>query len=1042
MKIVLINTDPMVAKLIEATAKKTGIPLASYASTDEVDAGALTQDSFVFIDEGSFGTDHGRVKSIAQGFLSCLLYAKTKPIKEFAHLVKKPFLPTEILDILQAELLKVGQDLHNASNLSRDDLAPAESIPAGMGGALAGLSELDPSMLGAGDESSGGMGAGLGALDAGLDDLALPPLPESSELDSVAGGIGGGEDLGADSAVDSSMDSSELDLGALDDLGDLSAPEMSETGKTGEIDIEPAGEKASDEPELNFLEDDDMEELSADELDALGDLSADSADDVAKADAPESTPELPADESALDGLDDVGDLGIDLGDIGSGMDENLESESPLESAKEPAGEPAGLADEKPSDEAAGDDVLGLDTALDESMVAESAEPKDVADNAADDENAPADMELADIDMADLVEDTPAADEDLGAADVPKDLAKSAEDANDTSTEILPQDEVELVKTLLNEPDTQPSETESKPDIELNIDPTGKSTESAAEATLDSGESDLALDESSEISETGESAQEPAESAEPTESTEAADELDLGVQDSADELGLESLEPDVSADLESSAAIETDSVVDSNESGAQEIAADKGDEAALDESEEFADITLDDLAQVDQPEPQELESVAEMADITESSELDSGDVDSSALELESNAASPSGAQAPSDTDETSDFLQLSEKEICEALGEEIPQDGEQNDDKSDGESDGQDHDEMAQDIDSSVEPEAESALESAEPAQAPKTESALESHEESTDSTLAADELEPSDELAQDIAPVESSELESSELESMADMGDDLAPSKECAEPTDENLASDVSSSDSMEELGALGDENLAAADDETTSQNLGDEPLDENLASADLAGDDLMSGDLTGAALGADLPDVESGGVDSSAESMDLDSSADSGIELDTDSASLQDESAEISGVELASTELGQDESVGLSQDSGADFGLDGSADLPADLGSDIGAEPSSADLGGDLGEFGAGLQAINALRDEMQSLGDLDPFASSELSRPAAPDRASSALSALSSAPALANRTQEELFSELLANKSAQEIRSLLNGAQISINISFSDKS
>ena len=68
MKIVLINTDPMVAKLIEATAKKTGITLISYISTDECDVSTLTKEYFVFVDESGLGQDRDRVKSIAQDF--------------------------------------------------------------------------------------------------------------------------------------------------------------------------------------------------------------------------------------------------------------------------------------------------------------------------------------------------------------------------------------------------------------------------------------------------------------------------------------------------------------------------------------------------------------------------------------------------------------------------------------------------------------------------------------------------------------------------------------------------------------------------------------------------------------------------------------------------------------------------------------------------------------------------------------------------------------------------------------------------------------
>ena len=123
MKIVLVNTDPMVAKLIEATAKKTGIELESYAGLSKLDVSILAKDSFVFLDEGAIDDHKDIAKKIGEDFLSCFLYAKTKAISEFAYLVKKPFLPTQILDILQEELLKRGQDLSNASDIGRDEIA-------------------------------------------------------------------------------------------------------------------------------------------------------------------------------------------------------------------------------------------------------------------------------------------------------------------------------------------------------------------------------------------------------------------------------------------------------------------------------------------------------------------------------------------------------------------------------------------------------------------------------------------------------------------------------------------------------------------------------------------------------------------------------------------------------------------------------------------------------------------------------------------------------------------------------------------------------
>ena len=84
--------------------------------------------------------------------------------------------------------------------------------------------------------------------------------------------------------------------------------------------------------------------------------------------------------------------------------------------------------------------------------------------------------------------------------------------------------------------------------------------------------------------------------------------------------------------------------------------------------------------------------------------------------------------------------------------------------------------------------------------------------------------------------------------------------------------------------------------------------------------------------------------------------------------------------------------------------------------------EVSESDLPDDLGHFGNELGAIEDLGDEVELL--------NESTKQTQSDHITQA-----------NQAQERLISELLANKSADEIRALLNGAQISIKISFSDK-
>ncbi|WP_307983635.1 hypothetical protein [uncultured Helicobacter sp.] len=124
--IVLVNTDPMVAKLVEATARRTDIPILNYKSLDELDPTKISKDCFFFIDEGVIAGQEELAQKIASSFLSCFLYAKTK-LDGFKYVIKKPFLPTQILDIVQDELKQLNYDPTLRSEVSQDDLEPLEA---------------------------------------------------------------------------------------------------------------------------------------------------------------------------------------------------------------------------------------------------------------------------------------------------------------------------------------------------------------------------------------------------------------------------------------------------------------------------------------------------------------------------------------------------------------------------------------------------------------------------------------------------------------------------------------------------------------------------------------------------------------------------------------------------------------------------------------------------------------------------------------------------------------------------------------------------
>lgn len=813
MKIILINTDPMVAKLIEATAKKTGIMLTSYASTDELDVSTLTKDHFVFVDEGALGTDKDRIKSIAQDYLSCLLYAKTKALKEFSHIVKKPFLPTEILDILQAELLKVGQDLHNASEVTQEEIAQVDDGPK--------MPDIDMSAL---DK--------LGDFDITQEfdaESPIPPLADSVSTDIADTPSAESEpEQVPQESVDESLDQG---LGSIDSS-------VLEQGGLEELDSA-----------INFLEESDMEDLEAigaGELPAQEDEAGDSVEST------EITDSLAAADSSLDEL----------------------GEQELDSSSEPAGEPQTeeLLESSDTD-------IALDTSLEQSA-------QELADDMAGDM-----AESAQDLEEDLAQDEPleTIQEEIDSSD-PQAQADNQE--GDQADDIAELDAVEEVPSAMELDELESSAQDGASGVELgeaDLAESGAALEqvedqaSDVEQELDSSETS-ALDESVQGGEgaTAESLEEQAEC-----EVLPQDELTL-----VKNLLEETAPADTTESLESTQEPETEiDLAQELESGTLEDGSESGD-GANDESElesstqEFADIELDDLAQV---EPE-----------------------SSAQETTESAGE--------------DYLQLSESEICQALGEDLP------------------------DVESST-------------------------------STGTAN------------IEIEAGDVEPSELESLEEPA-----SEQLESPQEQEIESmQESSQDSSDE--ELESKESAQAE-VALEEDLGD-GLEENLA-----------GDLgESAATDEDLAE-------------ELESSA---LEQECQTPEELEVSSELESMQESE---GQD----LAQEPESKEALDSM--VAHDL-QELEAEPTP-DQGAlqDLGEFGTGLQAINALRDEMQALGDLDPFASDGGDTPSSPAQADDRPSTTQ-----ANQTQAQLFSELLANKSAQEIRSLLNGAQISINISFSDK-
>ena len=103
MKFLLINTNQIVQKLVEITAKKAGANLTSIRESNEM--GDLEQYDYVIIDDDCLSLDAKTYLNALKPKRKCLIYNKQgKRIEGFDDYVQKPFLPTSILDIFTAQL--------------------------------------------------------------------------------------------------------------------------------------------------------------------------------------------------------------------------------------------------------------------------------------------------------------------------------------------------------------------------------------------------------------------------------------------------------------------------------------------------------------------------------------------------------------------------------------------------------------------------------------------------------------------------------------------------------------------------------------------------------------------------------------------------------------------------------------------------------------------------------------------------------------------------------------------------------------------------
>lgn len=121
MKALLISNDSMVTKLLGATTKKLGLELVVQKDLDIEDLN-LGDKFFLFVDEGVKG-NFKNFKEKYKPISTCYLHKRSTPVVEgFENDIKKPFLPTEIFNLLKNKLADLGITEATTSNITRDEL--------------------------------------------------------------------------------------------------------------------------------------------------------------------------------------------------------------------------------------------------------------------------------------------------------------------------------------------------------------------------------------------------------------------------------------------------------------------------------------------------------------------------------------------------------------------------------------------------------------------------------------------------------------------------------------------------------------------------------------------------------------------------------------------------------------------------------------------------------------------------------------------------------------------------------------------------------
>ncbi|MGX2972460.1 hypothetical protein [Helicobacter sp. T3_23-1059] len=1002
MKIVIANTDSMVEKLIEACAKKTGLKVQHFISLEEIDVSML-EDCFLFVDENALGGDTKRAKQIGSGSLSCLIYSRRKPLDEFKYLVQKPFLPTQVLEILRKELVRRGEDISRVVEEDNDKKAPIEPIKD------IPLNEFDLK-----DEH----------LFEG--NLELPPLPDTDAVETKTSAQSAKEQKEQDEFQND--EENFLDVGeniAHKSLAALERGQSEQGGVSDEIVADMPSDDSSAQSlteslvgeltEVNALGADssDSSEMGGLSSDLDGDFGLDSTGDMTSQ-APDSAGDIR--DSLAGGLDSLDNLGSldNIDSIDNMASADLESTDNLNPVNSMKGNLAGLG--------------ALDNSLDDTLDSS-------LDSALD----------SSLDSAEVAQGANMDSADLGGLDSSLESnVNSNVDSNLDSAE-----GVDLATQIESSESSEASEISEKDEL-LGGDSLEDLSSLGADLQTDLSNLDESIADSADI------AQEMQES-----SLQETNEQKTSGQEINKTQASDLQETQEAQDLQSSPDFAANGgVLDKDEAKTiQELLnGNSQDKLSQDKISEVADANKTAISQATQTSDIAESTNEKAQEATQETPQQEVAQEDSAQEVAKQSSEVSEEKTAEDID---DFAELNENDIMEVLGEDTPNENAENtlDKQATPQQESQESQEVAKE--SSTQDAQELAQESSPEPSVDNVADLGVNVAESVKSTSAISKTTQDAEVAQDDTTTQAEDIaQIAQTEEMAES----TPQKD--EKSADEVASALESADNIEGI----DENAEVGDiDGEVLKDLQDnlaQDLEKGLADElpTALQNDLVEGmppsqDTKQDSAQDDNTEQEDSAERVSRQLKELDSS------LEQDLASDIGESSEIMTEDLTNdTESNDLESSGLTGGDLGDEVAKENAELPKSL-EELESLVDSSD--GDLGE----LNKLDSIIDGGTS-GDGDSsdegyFSGEDLSADLADSsmqtNADSSLdfipesgisqylnidetSTQESLPkkeqnSAIKSTQKRLITELLANKSAEEISSLLEGAHIHIDIDFSQK-